>query len=67
MPQREIERYETIVEGRSIEIIVYKTSNEVAPYYAVASFKRIDGAGKTLEEARRKCESAVKMDILMNS
>lgn len=63
---REIERYKTTIEGRTVEIIVYKATNVVAPYYAVASSKRIDGAGKTIEEAKRKCESAIKIDIITN-
>jgi len=67
MSQRQIESYETTIKGRLIEIIVYETSNVAYPYYAIASLKKIDGAGKTVDEAKRKCEVAVKMDILTNS
>lgn len=61
-----METYHVTIMDKNIDITVSKTSNEEHPYYAVASYKNIDGAGKTVEEARKKCESAVKMELIMN-
>ncbi|MGH4121130.1 hypothetical protein [Clostridium sp.] len=62
-----METYQVMICNKNIDITISKTSNKEYPFYAAASYKNIDGAGKTADEARKKCESVVKMDILMNS
>jgi hypothetical protein len=60
-----VEEYEKEIAGRLVSIVVkYEQANEF-PYYAVSSLN-IDGAGKTVEEAKEKCENATKLDIIMN-
>ncbi|GEQ20113.1 hypothetical protein CBU02nite_06190 [Clostridium butyricum] len=61
-----METYHVTIMDKNIDITVNRTSNNEYPYYAVASYKNIDGAGKTVEEARKKCESAVKIELIMN-
>lgn len=61
-----METYNVTIMDKNINITVNKTSNKEYPYYAAASYKNIDGAGKTIEEARKKCESAVRMELIMN-
>lgn len=61
-----METYNVTIMDKNINITVNKTSNKEYQYYAAASYKNIDGAGKTIEEARKKCESAVRMELIMN-
>ncbi|ASN04680.1 hypothetical protein [Virgibacillus necropolis] len=60
-----IEKYEKEIEGTTVSITVKKTNNKESSYYAISSLN-VDGAGKTIEEAKGKCESATKMQILMS-
>jgi hypothetical protein len=62
-----VETYRVNIMNNEIDITVSKTNNKEFPYYAVASYKNIDGAGKSVEEAKAKCEGAVKIDLIMNS
>jgi nitrite reductase/ring-hydroxylating ferredoxin subunit len=61
-----IETYTKEILGREVTITVKKTDNKEFPYYASCSYKGIDGKGKTADEAKLSCESATKMDLLMN-
>jgi hypothetical protein len=67
MGDKIVETYRVNIMSNEIDITVNETSNNEFPYYAVASYKKIDGAGKTVEEAKEKCEGAVRMDLRMNS
>lgn len=60
-----VEEYEKEIQGQSIRIVVNHYSNRKNPYYAISSLN-IDGAGETIEEAKSKCENAIKMEIIMN-
>ncbi|MCM3391451.1 MULTISPECIES: hypothetical protein [Cytobacillus] len=60
-----VEEYEKEIAGRLVSIVVKYDEGKAFPYYAVSSIK-IDGAGKTIEEAKEKCENATKLDIILN-
>ena len=68
---KEIEKCETIVMENPIKIIVYKISNKIAEYYALASFQnngvfqKCDGVGETVEKAKINCETVVQLDIIL--
>ncbi|ETI69376.1 protein kinase family protein [Neobacillus vireti] len=60
-----VEEYEKEIAGRLVSIVVRHEQDKPLPYYAVSSLN-VDGSGKTLEEAKMKCENATKMEISMN-
>lgn len=60
-----IEEYEKEIAGSLVRIVVKYDSSKQFPYYAISSLN-IDGAGMSIEEAKEKCESATKLDIIMN-
>lgn len=60
-----VEEYETVIAGGLVSIVVSYEQDKPFPYYAVSTHN-VDGAGKTLEEAKMKCEQATKMQIIMN-
>lgn len=60
-----IEEYEKELAGRFVSIVVRHDRGKPFPYYAISSLN-VDGYGKTLEEAKMKCENATKMEITMN-
>ncbi|TYR76052.1 hypothetical protein FZC79_07820 [Rossellomorea vietnamensis] len=60
-----VEEYEKEIAGRLINIVVKHEQGKPFPYYAISSLN-VDGSGETLEEAKMKCESATKLEIIMN-
>ncbi|TYS89297.1 hypothetical protein [Rossellomorea aquimaris] len=55
-----VEEYDKEISGRLVSIEVrYEQGNAV-------SSLNVDGSGKTLEEAKARCENATKMEIIMN-
>jgi len=60
-----VEKYSKEIAGKVVEFTVECTENTEYPYY-VQSTLNVDGAGKTIVEAKEKCENATKMYIMMN-
>ncbi|MEA4835987.1 MAG: hypothetical protein VB133_12710 [Anaeromusa sp.] len=55
---------ETItIRGIKVTITTVETSNTANRYYASSSYKNIDGAGCTVEEAKKKCINATELEI----
>ena len=55
---------ETIsIKAFNVTITVVETTNAVNPYYASSSYKSIDGAGNTIQEAKDRCIIATRIQI----
>jgi len=69
MREKILEQYSFEIESKKVNVTimeVFEDGSKEPIYYAKSDFKNVFGIGKTLEEARRKCESAVslKNDII---
>jgi len=60
-----VEEYEKEIAGRFVSIVVKYEQDKPFPYSALSTLS-VDGSGKTLKEAKVKCEDATRMEIIMN-
>ena len=60
-----VERYETEFAETLVSIVVKYERDKPFPYLAVSSL-HVDGVGKSVEEAKEKCENATRIEINVN-